>query len=372
MDSVDVIVVGAGVVGLAIAAELSKHFNDVLVVDKNKALGEETSSRNSEVVHAGIYYPSESLKAQLSVKGKQLLYQYCQRRNIPFKKLGKLLVGHSDEDERKLMQLQQQALQNGVTDLYWLSQHQIQKSSPLLKANYALCSPSTGIIDSHSYMHSLLAELEGNRGLLALQTEFIHAEQSATGFNVKFSSQDETYFLQSRYLINSAGLHSAKVADNIIGLSKSDIPKISLCRGHYFSYQGASPFKQLIYPIPQAHGLGIHATLDLAGQLKFGPDTEFIDAIEYQVSDKLIDKFLSAIQQYFPTISADRLQPAYSGIRPKLVTQDNQPSFQDFVIQDASVHQMPGLINLHGIESPGLTASLAIAELVGKKIIAAY
>lgn len=362
MEKVDAIIIGAGVVGLAIAAKLSHRLSSVLVIDKNANFGEETSSRNSEVIHAGIYYPQHSLKAKLCVQGKAKLYQYCRERNIAHQRLGKLLVAHGDAEEACLEKTMKQAMLNGVNDLTWLTEQQLKKSNPELKATAALLSPSTGIIDVHSYMQALLAEIEHNDGQFVAQTSFINAEKNKDGFVVTVNSQGEIMTLACDYLINAGGLHSTKVADNIADLATRHIPKLHYCRGHYFSYQGKSPFSQLIYPVPEAHGLGIHASLDIGGQLKFGPDTQYIDDIDYQVSAELKAKFVSAIQRYLPSIDSERLQPAYSGIRPKL--EGPNDSFKDFVIQSEQTHGLPGLVNLFGIDSPGLTSSLAIAEYV--------
>jgi len=362
MESVDVIVVGAGVIGLAIAAKLSKKYPQVLLVDKNASFGEETSSRNSEVIHAGLYYPENSLKAQLCVQGKQQLYRYCQQRHIPHKKVGKLLVANGAAEEAALANILTQAQRNGVNDLTWQSKAQLKRSTPALAASTALLSPSTGIIDVHSYMQSLLADAENNGATFVGQTSFVSAAASSKGFTVQLNSQGEVIALQCALLINCAGLHAAALAQAIEAMPKQHIPTIHYCRGHYFSYQGKSPFQQLIYPIPSAHGLGIHASLNTAGQLKFGPDTQYIDKLDYRVDPELKTKFVQAITKYFPSIDVNKLQPDYAGIRPKL--QAANESFKDFMIQDKKIHGLAGLINLFGIDSPGLTSSLAIAEYV--------
>ena len=354
--------VGAGVVGLAIAARLSEKLNNVLVIDKNASFGEETSSRNSEVIHAGLYYPTDSLKATLCVSGKHKLYDYCQHRHIPHKRLGKLLVGHSADEEAYLYRLIEQASINGVADLSWLSQKQIQAFSPELSASCALLSPSTGIIDSHTYMQSLLADLEANGALFVAQTKFLSAEPSGQGFMVNLESQGEALTLSSKYLINSAGLYCQQLANAIEGLSRKHIPKLHWCRGHYFAYSGKNPFSKLVYPVPEANGLGIHASLDMGGQLKFGPDTQYVDELSYQFGIGSKEKFVRAIRKYFPALDVEKLHPSYAGIRPKL--QGKGEGFKDFNIQTQSTHGLPGLINLFGIDSPGLTSSLAIADHV--------
>lgn len=366
MESIDVLVVGAGVIGLAIAAKLSKTYPQVLIVDKNIHFGEETSSRNSEVIHAGIYYPENSLKAKLCVKGKNQLYQYCQQRHIPHERMGKLLVANGEPEEADLASILKQAQHNGVDDLVWQNKQQLERSTPALKASSALLSPSTGIIDVHSYMQSLLADAESMGAIFVGQTMLISAHANGKGFIVRLNSQGEKITLQCALLINCTGLHAGKVAESIEGMLKQHIPAIHYCRGHYFSYQNPSPFKQLIYPVPSAHGLGIHASLNIAGQLKFGPDTQYIKQINYQVNPELKTKFVRAIAKYFPAVDASKLQPDYAGIRPKL--QAKNGSFEDFMIQNEAIHGLTGLVNLFGIDSPGLTSSLAIAEYVEQLI----
>jgi L-2-hydroxyglutarate oxidase LhgO len=366
MDKFDVIIVGAGVVGLAIAAKLSKQFKQVLLIDKNARFGEETSSRNSEVIHAGIYYPQNSLKAQLCVKGKNRLYQYCKDRAISHQPIGKFLVAHNDAEEEFLEKTLFIASNNGVHDLVWQSPAQLHKSEPALSASAALFSASTGIIDVHNYMQSLLTELEEEGGIFVANTEMLSATPKSTGFTVNLKSVNDLLSIACDHLINSGGLHSTKLAASIESLLPELIPQMHWCRGHYFSYSGKSPFQKLIYPIPESTGLGIHASLDLGGQLKFGPDTEYIEQLEYGVNESLKDEFYIAISKYFPAVERHRLQPAYSGIRPKL--QGENDGFRDFIIQTQHQHKIKGLINLFGIDSPGLTSSLAIADYVAKAI----
>ncbi|MPY26158.1 NAD(P)/FAD-dependent oxidoreductase [Shewanella sp. YLB-07] len=367
MEKVDAVVVGAGVVGLAIAARLSCKLSNVLIIDKHQGFGEETSSRNSEVIHAGIYYPEQSLKANLCFEGKLALYEFCQKRTIPFKPLGKLIVAQNADQQAYLADLQLRARNNGVGDLMWQSHRDLHRFSSELKASAGLLSPSTGIIDSHSYMQSLLAEAESNGASFAANTQFRWAEPTDKGFNLSLDIDGDVMSLQSRYLINSAGLYSTDVAQNIDGVGNGCIPELHWCKGHYFSYSGKSPFSRLVYPVPETNitGLGIHATVDMGGQLKFGPDTQYISRStipDYSIDSNLKPKFLEAIRRYFPGIDANKLQPSYSGIRPKL--QGPKDSFEDFRIDGSKVHGIEGLINLFGIESPGLTASLAIAKHV--------
>lgn len=364
MEIVDTLIIGAGVVGLAVAAKLSKNTSNTLVIDKNTYFGEETSSRNSEVIHAGIYYPKNSLKAKLCVKGKEQLYRYSTERNIPFRRVGKLIVATNNEQESVLGNIISQAEKNNVYDLNVLSRSQALALEPQINAISALYSPSTGIIDSHYYMQSLLAETESNGASFVPLTELKSVEVLSDGFMVQMNCQGEIYPLKCHNLINCAGLHAAKVAKCIEAFVESLIPDIKFCKGHYFSYSGSSPFNHLIYPVPSKNGLGIHATFDMSGQLKFGPDTEFISKIDYSVSESLRSQFEQSIKEYFPLIKHNKLQPSYAGIRPKL----KEGEFNDFIIQDEEEHGIKGLINLFGIESPGLTASLAIADLVERKL----
>ncbi|BAJ03703.1 NAD(P)/FAD-dependent oxidoreductase [Shewanella violacea] len=365
MEKVDAVIIGAGVVGLAIGARLSPRLSNIIIIDQNERFGEEISSRNSEVIHGGLYYPQPSLKAKLCVEGKAELYQYCLKRNIPFRRLGKLILAQNSTQEAYLERLLVKAKINGVDDLIWQSSRDLHHFSTELKASSALLSPSTGIIDSHRYMQSLLADSEQNGATFVARTRFIGAETTAKGFIIRLDIGGEQMTLRSRLLINSAGLYATDVAHKIDGLGKGSIPELHWCKGHYFSYGGKNPFSKLVYPVPETNitGLGIHATLDMGGQLKFGPDTQYISrsAIpDYSLDSSLKPKFLEAIRRYFPGIEGDKLQPSYSGIRPKLQGPDKR--FADFRIDGCAAHGVKGLVNLFGIESPGLTASLAIAK----------
>ncbi|WP_076414458.1 NAD(P)/FAD-dependent oxidoreductase [Shewanella sp. UCD-KL12] len=371
MEQLDAVVVGAGVIGLAIAARLSRQLEDVLVIDKNSHFGAETSSRNSEVIHAGIYYPQHSLKAKLCIEGKQALYRYCDLRGVAYQRLGKLIVATSQAQEASLEAVMTKAAANGVTDLVRQSTGQLCSFSSELNASAALLSPSTGIIDSHNYMQSLLAEIESHGGCFVPNTGFIAADPDDKGFIVHLDIDGERLKVRTRYLINSAGLYSTQVASGIQGVQSKHIPRLYWCKGHYFSYSGKKPFSKLVYPVPEANvkGLGIHGTLDMGGQLKFGPDTQYLSETQhpdYHVSSALKPKFFEAIKQYFPNIDINKLQPSYAGIRPKL--QGANESFKDFQIQSQADHSINGLVNLHGIESPGLTASLAIAGYVAASL----
>ncbi|NOU52894.1 NAD(P)/FAD-dependent oxidoreductase [Pseudoalteromonas sp. JBTF-M23] len=363
MEHIETLVIGAGVVGLAIAATLSEH-QDVIVIEQNTYFGEHTSSRNSEVVHAGIYYPSNSLKARLCVEGKTLLYQHCQKYHVPFKKVGKVLVAHGEGEKTKLNTLVQQAKDNGVRDLTFLSQAELAQKAPQIKAPMGVWSPSTGIIDSHQLMLSYLNKLSEHKGQYVNNTRFVSAQFDGHYFVVTLNCDGELFNLKCTTLINAAGLFAQSCAKQIDALNARFIPELHYCKGQYFSYQGSHPFKHLIYPMPEQHGLGVHATIDLAGQLKFGPDTSFIDELDYTPNEQAKARFVSEINKYWPSLDSSRLQLSYCGIRPKLY----KDAAQDFVIQDHSVHGVKGLINLFGVESPGLTASLAIAQYVSKKV----
>lgn len=359
LDHFDSCVVGAGVIGLAIAHKLSACGYSVLVIDKEPWFGSETSSRNSEVIHAGIYYPTGSLKARLCVEGKHQLYAYCKQYGIAHHNIGKVIVASGDQSDQ-LAALQKKAADNGVDDLQWLDQSQLRAWEPEVAGSEALFSPSTGIIDSHHLMTTLLGQMENAGGLLSLQTEFLGAEPQAEGFEVRVHSVGEDYRFHCSHLINAAGLGAQSVAKRVADLPADSIPPLYFCKGSYFSYTGKCPFNRLIYPMPEPNttGLGVHATIDMGGQARFGPDTEYVDAIEYEVSEAKRPKFAEAIKRYFPGVDEQKLVPAYAGMRPKL--QGPGDPAADFRIEQP----MPGLVNLFGIESPGLTASLAISEYV--------
>ena len=373
MDTVDAIVVGAGAVGLAIAAKLSERLAQVLIIDQHPEVGQETSSRNSEVIHAGIYYPQGSLKAQLCVRGKLLLYDFCKQQDVPHKAVGKLIVAPATQ-LTQLESIQQQAINNGVDDLTFLDAKQLVNLEPQLQSpsshemQNALFSPSTGIIDSHVYMQALLHQAENNGAFFVGKSQFKQAIKTQDGFEVEIANltDNNTSKLRSSIVINSAGLHAHTVAHQIESLDPTTIPALHYCRGHYFSYSGSSPFQHLIYPVPEKNttGLGVHGTLDMAGQLRFGPDVHYINDLDYHFSPDLKAAFCDAIKRYWPNLNPERLQPAYTGIRPKLNGPNDAP--KDFMIHSQAEHSLEGLVNLFGIESPGLTASLAIAEHVDK------
>ena len=365
---IDVCIVGAGVIGLAIARELATSGKDVLLLEQGPRFGEGISSRNSEVVHAGIYYPTGSLKAELCVRGKSLLYEYCESRSIGHDRIGKLIVATTMGEQKQLEGIKQQAADNGVDDLIEVSRHRLKTIEPALNANMALLSPSTGIVSASGLMMSLLADLESCGGTLATRSFVSVVKRGPAGFTVSCKVENELYDIQCERLVNAAGLGAQRLAAAIEGLSASSIPPLFLCKGNYFNYQGPSPFSHLIYPLPERDGtgLGVHATIDLGGQVKFGPDVEYVDTEGYAVSDQRLAQGVNAIRQYFPAVDSGRLVAGYAGIRPKL--QGPGDPFCDFVIQAQDVHHVPGLVNLFGIESPGLTSCMAIAETVAARL----
>ncbi len=360
---VPVVVVGAGVVGLAIAARLSRH-RDVLLLEREGHPGLGISSRSSEVIHAGLYYPPGSLKSRLCIEGRERLYAYCAAHAVPHRRIGKWLVAVDDTELPALAALQRRALDSGAGELRWLDRTALARCEPALRASAALLSADTGIVDSASLMQRLAAQLASQGGQLVCRTEVVSVAVGAGGFVVRALSAGEEVRLQCDWLVNATGLGAQALAGAIDGLAPSCIPPLRLCKGQYFSLPGPSPFSRLVYPLPEpnAVGLGVHATLDLAGQLRFGPDVEYVDCEHYGVDEARRAAFARAIRRYYPALDEQRLQPAYAGLRPKL-SAAGEPA-RDFVIQGCAEHGQPGLINLFGIESPGLTASLAIAAYV--------
>lgn len=362
--SVDVenVVIGAGVIGLAIARALAAAGRDVLVLEQAGHFGSETSSRNSEVIHAGIYYPKDSLKARYCVEGRRMLYDYCRSHNIPHRACGKLIVATSEAEIPTLEELWEKATRNNVNDLTFLNQKEALVLEPSLMCQAALLSPSTGIIDSHQLMLAYIGEIEDGSGTIASNAPFQSARPDKYGFIV--TAQGMT--LTCRNLINSGGLHAQTIAAQIQGLAPDHIPRRYLTKGSYFTMTAAAPFSRLIYPVPNTASLGIHVGLDMAGQIRFGPDQEWIETIDYNVDPSRSDDFYDAIRRYFPALPDECLIPAYAGIRPKL--QSPTGAAADFVIDDEGVHSLPGLINLFGIESPGLTSSLKIGSVVTDRL----
>ncbi len=359
--SVDCVVIGAGVVGLAVARALAQAGHEVLILEKERWIGSETSSRNSEVIHAGIYYPKGSLKARLCLEGRNALYAYCAEHGLPHKRLGKLVVACKDEEIKPLEEVWAKAAANGVDDLHWLTSGEAVALEPNLSCVRAFLSPSTGIIDSHSLMLAYQGDAEAAGAVLAFRAPVLSGKVEDNHFLLEVGGH-EPMRLSARLLVNSAGLYAPTLARGIAGIPAATIPRDYYCRGVYFSLSGRAPFTRLIYPVPEHAGMGVHLTVDMAGQPRFGPDTEWIDGIDYTVNPRRGDSFYAAIRTYWPALPDGALQPGYAGIRPKISAPDAPAA--DFVIQGPDVHGIPGLVNLYGIESPGLTASLAIAERV--------
>jgi L-2-hydroxyglutarate oxidase LhgO len=364
MDQVDAIVVGAGVVGLVVARALARRGLDTVVLERGNCFGAETSSRNSEVIHAGLYYPSGSLKAGLCVRGRELLYAYCEQNSIAHQRCGKLIVATQAQQLGALNDIQVQARANGVTDLRLLDAAEIRLLEPRLDAIGGLLSPSTGIVDSHALMLSFQADLERAGGVVVLRSPVLAARRDGTRHIVQVGGA-EPMQLATRFLVNAAGLWATQIAAGIESLEPRLVPRTYFAKGCYFALAGRSPFSRLIYPIPEPGGLGVHLTLDLAGQARFGPDVEwlsveFADDFDYRVDPDRRGAFAAAIRRYWPDLPEGALQPAYSGVRPKLSGPGEATA--DFQLQGPAVHGVPGLLNLYGIESPGLTASLAIAD----------
>ncbi len=368
METLDAVVVGAGVVGLAVARELALRGREVWVLEAEDAIGTQTSARNSEVIHAGLYYQAGSLKGRLCVAGKALLYDYCAARGIDHRRCGKLIVATTADEVAQLEALIARAAALGVTDLVRLTSAAAQALEPALSCVAAVLSPSTGIVDSHALMTSFQGDLENAGGLVALRAPLVSAQHDDGAFRLEVGGADPIE-LRARVLVNCAGLGAVALARRIAGLDAALIPPAYLAKGNYYALAGRAPFSRLIYPVPQAAGLGVHLTLDLAGQARFGPDVEWIDEVDYRVDPARSEGFYASIREYWPELPDNSLVPAYSGIRPKI--QSPREAARDFLIQGPSDHGRAGLVNLFGIESPGLTACLAIGTHVADLIAAA-
>lgn len=358
---IECVVVGAGVVGLAVARALAQAGREVVIVEAADAIGTGISSRNSEVIHAGIYYPPGSLKARLCVDGRHRLLAFCRSHGVAVQQLGKLIVATDDAQVAPLQALLARGLANGVDDLRLLSRDQALALEPDLRCVAALHSPSTGIVDSHGLMLALLGDAEAAGAALALGSPLLSAQVQGDGFQLTVGGASPTT-LSCRLLVNAAGLGAPGLAGRIDGLPAAHVPRGYLCKGHYFSLAGRAPFSRLVYPAPEAAGLGVHMTLDLGGQARFGPDVQWTDTEDYQVDPRRADGFYAAIRRYWPGLPDGALQPDYAGIRPKISSPDDPAA--DFRISGPEDHGIAGLVNLFGIESPGLTSSLAIADVV--------
>ena len=360
-EKIDCAVIGAGVVGLAIARRLAMSGREVVVLEAADGIGTETSSRNSEVIHAGIYYPPGTLKARLCVAGKDALYAYCSERGLPHHRIGKLIVAATDAEIPILKHYWEQATANAVTDLQWLEPAAIHALEPRIRCVAGLLSPSSGIIDSHSLMLSYQGDAENYGASFVFLSPVVSGEVTAEGILLKVGGT-EPMTVCCKTVINSAGLYAQSVARSIVGIPPATIPRRYLAKGHYFLLSGKPPFSRLIYPIAGEDGLGVHVTLDLAGRVRFGPDVSWLDTVDYSFDENRVTAFYSAIRRYYPDLPEEALRPGYTGIRPKLSGKGAPAA--DFAIQGPPRHGVPGLVNLYGIESPGLTASLAIAEYV--------
>lgn len=359
-DHQDIIIIGAGVIGLSIGKHLAKDGRDVLILEKEKHFGMETSSRNSEVIHAGLYFAPDWLKTKLCVRGKEMLYHYATERHIPHQRCGKIMVACEKDEIPKLGIIKEKAANNGVADLTHLSKAKINELEPDIAGIEGLFSPSSGIIDSHMLMVNMLGDIEDNGGMLAYDIEIGAIEKHKSGFKL---TMKDGYALTCSMLINAAGLGAQEITDKIDAMPSNLIPKRVMAKGHYFSYSGKTSFKHLVYPLPNKGSLGLHLCIDTGGGVKFGPDINFVDQLDYNVPIELKEKFLTAVKRYFPKVDPEKLHPDYSGIRPKL-----SQAGLDFNIQFQDTHGIEGLINLFGMESPGLTSSLAIGDYIRGKI----
>jgi len=364
-QSVDAVVIGAGVVGLACARRLAQAGLETIVVEREARFGQGISSRNSEVIHAGLYYPTGSLKAKLCVAGRKLLYEYVTERGVPHRRLGKLVVATGRRQVEALDALARRARANGCSEVEMLSGAEARRMEPALRCDQALSSPRTGIVDSHALMLSFLGDIQQAGGYLALEAEAARGEVVAAGMRLWISGDDETC-LDARYVVNAAGLDAPGVARRIAGFPDRCVPRQGYAKGSYFVLSGVSPFGRLVYPMPEPGGLGVHLTLDMEGRARFGPDVEWVSCPEYAVDSAKREAFARAIREYWPDCDARRLQPGYAGVRPKL--EPNAEGASDFLIQGAETHGISGLVNMFGIESPGLTASLAIADEVATRL----
>jgi len=361
LEHLDVAVIGAGVIGLAVARALAHAGCEVMVLEGESAIGVHTSSRNSEVIHAGIYYPTGSKKARLCVAGRQALYDYCERHDVGHKRIGKIIVAVHDEEIGALERIKAQAEANGVSDMKWLDAADVRALEPAVAAVRGLLSPSTGIVDSHGLMSAFRRDAENAGAQVVVATSVVSGKVHDRGIVLSTGGPDPTTVL-CRAVVNSAGLWAQEVARKIEGVPPGSIPGTWFAKGHYFVLAGKSPFNRLIYPVPVAGGLGVHVTMDLAGQARFGPDVSWVQSIDYGFDEKRATSFYPAIRTYYPHLADGALEPGYTGIRPKLGAAGTPA--QDFLIQGPAEHEVAGLVNLYGIESPGLTAALAIADEV--------
>jgi len=367
----DTLVIGAGVVGLACAAALAEKGQSVVVVEASEAPGTGNTSRNSEVIHAGLYYPTGSLKHRMCVAGRRMLYDFLRGAGIDYRKCGKLVVATSPDERDAIAGLHERALANGVEGVSLIEAGEVAAMEPALRAHAALWSPETGIFDSHAFLLALIARIEAAGGVVVCHAPVLRIARTGSGFRVHVGGADPSAVEVAR-LVNNGGLHAPAIAAGIDAMPRGHIPRQRLAKGSYFALTGRAPFSHLVYPAPADGGLGVHATLDLAGRVRFGPDVEWLpettapDSVDYTVSPDRAGTFETAVRRYWPGLPKGALVPDYAGCRPKLSNPGEPPA--DFVVQDAKTHGVDGLINLFGIESPGLTASLALAARVDNRL----
>ncbi len=368
MEKVQITIIGAGVIGLSIARELSLSNRNIIIIEKNFRFGQETSARNSEVIHSGIYYPQDSLKAKLCLEGKYLLYEFCKKYNIPNKNIGKLIVGTNDDEIKQLEQLFKQGRKNGVMDLEMLSQKQIKEIEPQITAKSAIYSPLSGIIDSHYFMNCLMTQAKDRGVDIIYNTEVKGVEKDKQEYKITVcNTQGEQYNFKTEILINCAGLGCDRIAEMVgINIEKENY-KLKYCKGDYFRLKNKNMVKKLIYPVPETTHLGIHITPDMQGEIRLGPDATYTDKIEYSVDEGKREIFFESVKKFLPKVKRDDLYPDTAGIRPKL--QGEKDTFRDFIILNEKEKGYPNFINLIGIDSPGLTCAMSIARYVKELIL---
>ncbi len=365
-ERIECAVIGAGVVGLAVARTMAMAGREVIILEAADAIGTGGSSRNSEVIHAGIYYPTGSVKALTCVEGKHRLYEYCESHGVAHRNCQKLIVATDKDQLDTLEGIRRTAAENGVTDLTWIEQPALREMEPALRAVAALLSPSTGIIDSHGLMLAYQGDAEDAGAVIAFNTPVTRGMAAADGTLHLETGGEQPMTLACDMVVNCGGLHAPDIANRIDGLPAEHVPTAYYAKGNYFTLGGKAPFSRLIYPVPEQAGLGVHLTLDMGGQARFGPDVEWIDGINYEVDPRRGDVFYEAVRKYWPQLEDGALQPGYSGIRPKIQA-PGEPA-RDFVISGPEDHGVAGLVNMFGIESPGLTASLALADAVAGRL----